>query len=84
LAHLATYDQLIREYQAAQTDSARLIVRERLESDRKSENSQVRYYVVRAMAKLGASLFSDALQAATSDEDASVRAIATKALKQRG
>jgi cell division protein FtsZ len=81
LAHLATYDQLIREYQAAQTDSARLIVRERLENDRKSENSQVRYYVVRAMAKLGASLFSDALQAAMSDEDASVRAIATKALK---
>lgn len=84
LAHLATYDQLIREYQAAQSDSARLIVRERLESDRKSENSQVRYYVVRAMAKLGASLFSDALQAAMSDEDASVRAIATKALKPRG
>jgi len=84
LAHLSTYDQLIREYQAAKTDSARLLVRERLESDRHSENSQVRYYVVRAMAKLGSSLFSDALQAATTDEDASVRAIATKALKQRG
>jgi hypothetical protein len=43
----------------------------------------VRYYAVRAMTKLDPSLFTDALQAATQDEDATVRAIAAKALQQR-
>ena len=41
------------------------------------------YYVVRAMSRLDPVLFSDALKAAMYDSDASVRAIATKALKQR-
>ena len=83
LAHLNTYDQLIRDYRAADSDAARQRVRERLEADRLSENSQVRYYVVRAMSRLDPGIFSDALKAAMYDSDASVRAIASKALKQR-
>ena len=83
LAHLNTYDQLIRDYRAADSDAARQRVRERLEADRLSDNSQVRYYVVRAMSRLDPVLFSDALKAAMYDSDASVRAIAQKALKQR-
>lgn len=81
LEYLNTYDQLIRDYRAASSDAARQRVRERLEADRLSENSQVRYYVVRAMSKLDAGMFSDALKAAMYDSDASVRSIATKALK---
>jgi hypothetical protein len=83
LAYLNTYDQLVRDYRNADSDAARQRVRERLEADRLSENTQVRYYVVRAMSKLDPALFSDALKAAMYDSDASVRSIATKALKQR-
>ena len=83
LAYLNTYDQLVRDYRNADNDAARQRVRERLEADRLSDNTQVRYYVVRAMSKLDPSLFSDALKAAMYDSDASVRSIATKALKQR-
>jgi cell division GTPase FtsZ len=82
LTHLYTYDQLVRDYQAATTDVAKQVVRERLENDRHSDNSQVRYYVIRAMAKLDPTVFAEALQAAAQDEDASVRAVATKALQQ--
>ena len=83
LAYLNTYDQLVRDYRNADNDAARQRVRERLEADRLSDNTQVRYYVVRAMSKLDPALFSDALKAAAYDSDASVRSIAAKALKQR-
>jgi hypothetical protein len=83
LAHLYTYDQLMRDYRAASTDDERQRVRERLETDSHSENSQVRYYVIRAMARLDPDVFADALKAARYDDDASVRAIAVKALEQR-
>ena len=83
LAHLNTYDQLVRDYKAADSDAARQRVRERLESDRLSENTQVRYYVVRAMSKLDPGLFSDALKAACTTAMPRVRVIAAKALKQR-
>jgi hypothetical protein len=78
-----TYDQMVRDYKASSSDDVRKKVVDRLESDRRSENSLVRYYAVRAMTKLDPSLFEDALQAAAQDEDATVRAIAAKALQQR-
>ena len=78
-----TYDQMVRDYKSANSDDVRKRVVDRLESDRRSENSLVRYYAVRAMTKLDPSLFEDALQAAAQDEDATVRAIAAKALQQR-
>jgi cell division GTPase FtsZ len=78
-----TYDQMVREYKSSSSDDVRKRVLERLESDRCSENSLVRYYAVRAMTKLDPTLFTDALQAATNDEDATVRAIASKALQSR-
>ena len=77
-----TYDQMVRDYKASDDDNVKKQVAERLESDRQSENSLIRYYAVRAMTKLDPSLFEDALQAATNDEDATVRAIATKALSK--
>jgi cell division GTPase FtsZ len=78
-----TYDQLVRDYKASNSDDVKKRVLDRLDSDRRSENSLVRYYAVRAMTKLDPSLFTDALQAAMQDEDATVRAIATKALSSR-
>ena len=76
-----TYDQMVREYKTSSDDGVKKRVVDRLESDRRSDNSLVRYYAVRAMTKLDPSLFTDALQAATNDEDATVRAIASKALQ---
>ncbi|MDD9938442.1 MAG: hypothetical protein OXT09_32835 [Myxococcales bacterium] len=73
---------MVRDYKASDDDNVKKQVAERLESDRQSENSLIRYYAVRAMTKLDPSLFEDALQAATNDEDATVRAIATKALSK--
>jgi cell division GTPase FtsZ len=78
-----TYDQMVREYKNASSDDVKKRVLDRLDADRRSENSLVRYYAVRAMTKLDPALFADALQAATQDEDATVRAIATKALHQQ-
>lgn len=78
-----TYDQMVRDYKSASSEDVRKRVVDRLESDRRSENSLVRYYAVRAMTKLDPSLFEDALQAAAQDEDATVRAIAAKALQTR-
>jgi cell division GTPase FtsZ len=78
-----TYDQLVRDYKASNSEDVKKRVLDRLDSDRRSENSLVRYYAVRAMTKLDPGLFTDALQAAMQDEDATVRAIATKALSQR-
>jgi cell division GTPase FtsZ len=78
-----TYDQMVRDYKEAEDEEVKRQVAERLESDRQSENSLIRYYAVRAMTKLDPGLFEDALQAATNDEDATVRAIATKALSSR-
>ncbi len=78
-----TYDQMVREYKNSGSEEVRKRVLDRLEADRRSDNSLVRYYAVRAMTKLDPALFTDALQAATQDEDATVRAIATKALQQQ-
>ncbi len=76
------YDQMVRDYKASDSDDVKKQVVDRLETDRRSDNSLVRYYAVRAMTKLDPSLFADALQAAANDDDATVRAIATKALQR--
>jgi len=76
------YDQLVKEFKDAENDDAKKRVTERLEKDQKSDNSLIRYYAVRAMSKLDIELFGPALQAATQDEDATVRAVAMKALNR--
>jgi cell division GTPase FtsZ len=76
------YDQLVKEFKEADTDDIKKRVSERLEKDQKSDNSLIRYYAVRAMSKLDPDLFAAALQAATQDEDATVRAVAMKALNR--
>jgi hypothetical protein len=76
------YDQMVREYRSSDSSEVKQQVVERLEADRRSDNSLVRYYAVRAMTKLDPALFADSLKAATEDDDATVRAIATKALGQ--
>lgn len=75
------YDRLVKTYQEATSDDERSEIGTRLNSDSKSDNSLVRYYAVRAMSKLDTSAFEDALKTATDDEDATVRAVATKALQ---
>jgi hypothetical protein len=76
------YDQLVKEFKEAGNEDVKKRVTERLEKDQKSDNSLIRYYAVRAMTKLDPSLFSSSLQAATEDEDATVRAVAMKALNR--
>ena len=76
------YDQLVKEFKEADTDDIKKRVSERLEKDQKSDNSLIRYYAVRAMSKLDPDMFAAALQAATQDEDATVRAVAMKALNR--
>jgi cell division GTPase FtsZ len=76
------YDQLVKEFKEAGTDDVKKRVTDRLEKDQKSDNSLIRYYAVRAMTKLDPSLFTSSLQAATEDEDATVRAVAMKALNR--
>ncbi len=76
------YDQMVKEFKESADDDVKKRVSERLEKDQKSDNSLVRYYAVRAMSKLDPELFAAALQAATLDEDATVRAVAMKALNR--
>jgi cell division GTPase FtsZ len=77
-----SYDQLVKEFKEADSDEVKKRVSERLEKDQKSDNSLIRYYAVRAMSKLDTELFSASLQAATQDDDATVRAVAMKALNR--
>jgi cell division GTPase FtsZ len=77
-----SYDQLVKEFKEAGSDEVKKRVSERLEKDQKSDNSLIRYYAVRAMSKLDTELFAAALQAATQDDDATVRAVAMKALNR--
>jgi cell division GTPase FtsZ len=76
------YDQLVKEFKESASDDVKKRVTERLEKDQRSDNSLIRYYAVRAMSKLDTELFAPALQAATQDEDATVRAVAMKALNR--
>ena len=76
------YDQLVKEFKEADSADVKKRVAERLEKDQKSDNSLIRYYAVRAMSKLDNETFSNALESATHDEDATVRAVAMKALNR--
>jgi cell division GTPase FtsZ len=76
-----TYDRLMKEYRDARSDDDRKRVIDRLKTDAASSSSLVRYYAVRAMTKLDTDVFKETLQNATADEDATVRAIAKKALR---
>jgi cell division GTPase FtsZ len=76
------YDQLVKEFKEADSADVKKRVSERLEKDQKSDNSLIRYYAVRAMSKLDSELFASALESATQDEDATVRAVAMKALNR--
>jgi vesicle coat complex subunit len=76
------YDQLVKEFKEADSAEVKKRVAERLEKDQKSDNSLIRYYAVRAMSKLDNEVFSNALESATHDEDATVRAVAMKALNR--
>ncbi len=81
-AERQAYEQLVRDYRTADSDDVRKRVAQRLDTDARSSNLLARFYAVRAMAKIDPSLFAEALRAATRDEDATVRAIAGKALQQ--
>jgi cell division GTPase FtsZ len=76
------YDGLAKEFEHADSDEVKQRVSTRLEKDQTSSNSLVRYYAVRTMSKLGPRVFASALKAATHDEDATVRAVALKALNR--
>ncbi|MBN1654744.1 MAG: hypothetical protein JXA30_13315 [Deltaproteobacteria bacterium] len=76
-----TYDRLMKEYREAKSEDERNQIVERLKTDARSSSSLIRYYAVRAMTKLDTDVFRETLESATDDEDATVRAIAKKALR---
>ncbi len=76
------YEQLVREYRTTDSEEVRKRVAQRLDSDARSTDLISRFYAVRAMAKIDPLLFADALRTASRDDDATVRAMATKALQQ--
>ncbi len=78
-----TFDRLMQEYKDADSDEARKPIAEQLETGSRAESSLVRYYAVRAMSKLDPDAFAEALQKAADDEDATVRAVAKKALRKQ-
>jgi cell division GTPase FtsZ len=76
-----TYDRLMKEYRDASADDDRSPIIDRLKQDAASTSSLIRYYAIRAMTKLDTEVFKETLVSATNDEDATVRAIAKKALR---
>jgi cell division GTPase FtsZ len=74
------YNNLVKEFQETSSDEVRKRVVNRLEMDRQSDDSLVRYYAVRTMSYLGATHFVEALRSATHDDDSIVRAVALRAL----
>jgi hypothetical protein len=76
------YDRLAEEFKTTDSAVVRRRLIDRLEHDQKSENALIRYYAVSTMTKLDANLFSAALRLATTDQDATVRSVAQKALER--
>jgi cell division GTPase FtsZ len=76
------YVQLITEFREADSSEAKQRASERLEQARKSDNSLVRYYAVRAMSRLDSERFAAQLEAAAQDKDLTVRAVALRALNR--
>lgn len=75
------YEELVEEYRASDSDHERARLGDRLLRDAGSGEVSVRLNAVRAMARIDPGLFLDALQAASLDPDASVRAMASRALQ---
>jgi cell division GTPase FtsZ len=75
------YEDLVTEYRNSESDEARARLSNRLVHDLHSGKTLVRFYAVRAMARIDPDLFADALRAAALDEDPSVRAMASRALQ---
>lgn len=76
------YDKLVSDYLHADDDVDRGAIADRLESDSVSPDTSIRYYAVDAMSKLGHRYFSDALLAASEDDNEAVRTLALEALKR--
>lgn len=81
-AERKAYEQLVRDYRASQSDEVRKRLAQRLEAEARSSNLITRFYAVRAMTKIDPGLFTESLRLAAKDEDATVRAMAQKALPQ--
>ncbi len=81
-AERKAYEQLVRDYRASDSDEGRKRLAQRLESEARSTNLITRFYAVRAMTKIDPNLFAESLRVAAKDEDATVRAMALKALPQ--
>jgi cell division GTPase FtsZ len=75
------YARIVTRYRNTSNDDLRDAIARRLEQDRLSEHSQVRFHAVDAMAKIGVHVFEAALIAATEDEDPTVREMAERALE---
>lgn len=76
------YDQLVTDFLHADSDEDRHVIAQRLEDDSLSEHTEVRYYAVDAMSKLGRETFGSALLAASEDENDAVRSLALEALQR--
>ena len=77
----AFYEKMVVEYRGQTDTEGRRKIQRRLEQDSLSDNAVVRYYAVEAMAKLGTSIFGNALLAATEDDDEAVRNLAVQSLR---
>lgn len=82
VSHPEIYDRLVTDFLQAKHQRARDEVVRRLEEDSISEHTQIRYYAVDAMVKVGREVFGTALLAATEDENDAVRALAVEALRR--
>jgi hypothetical protein len=77
----SAYARIVTRYRNTSNDDLRHAIARRLEQDRLSEHSEVRFHAVDAMAKIGVQTFEAALIAATEDEDPAIREIAERALE---
>ncbi|MCK6552262.1 hypothetical protein L6R52_40910, partial [Myxococcota bacterium] len=82
LANPELYERLIADFKAAKAGKQKDEIMHRLEIDSLSEQTEVRYYAVEAMARLGRDIFGSQLLAATEDENEAVRALAVEALRR--
>jgi cell division GTPase FtsZ len=75
------YEGIVSEYRNSESDLERARLAGRLYQDARASDATVRLNAVRAMARVDPALFAEALQAASLDPDASVRAMASRALQ---
>ena len=75
------YEDLVSAYRNSESDEERARLANRLVHDLHAGKTLVRFYAVRAMARIDPDLFAEALRAAALDDDPSVRAMASRALQ---